>query len=109
MTEREQFEKWAHSLPKCLSDEGGCDGDLVGLEHEPNCPMLGKEFATLFDAWEAGRNSALEGLKELAAEWIEDANQLEPSDNVQDRAYGRAMLRAGFEAHALIEGDKKTS
>lgn len=66
----EGYEEWVKSLPKCLSYEGGCDGDLVGLEHERNCPMYGKKFATLRDAFEAGRapltvdrQRTLDGLK----------------------------------------------
>lgn len=51
--ERAEFEKWAKSLPKCISDDGGCEGDLVGLDHEPDCPMFGKQFATHWDAWQA--------------------------------------------------------
>jgi len=48
------YEKWAASLPKCIGYEGGCDGDLVGTEHERNCPMFDKNPATLRDAFNAG-------------------------------------------------------
>ena len=47
------FESWKASLPKCIGFEGGCDGDLVGEGHEDNCPMKGKKFATLEDAFHA--------------------------------------------------------
>lgn len=50
--ETRTFEQWKDSLPKC-SDE--CDGDLPGEEHDTNCPMYGKKWATLRDAYEAGR------------------------------------------------------
>jgi hypothetical protein len=56
----ERFEKWASSLPRCVGDAGACDGNLVGLEHEDNCPMKGVEEPTFFDAWLAGRRDALE-------------------------------------------------
>lgn len=48
------YEVWTESLPKCVGYEGKCDGDLVGELHEPHCPMHGKEFATLRDAFNAG-------------------------------------------------------
>ena len=50
---RKKFEEWKKSLPHCIGDSGGCDGDLVGEEHEDNCPMKGKEWATFEDAWMA--------------------------------------------------------
>lgn len=55
--ERAEFEEWAASLPKCVGDPGECDGSLVGLEHEPHCPMYGKDFANLSDAFKAGWNA----------------------------------------------------
>jgi hypothetical protein len=51
---RNEFQVWKKTLPKCLSDAGGCDGDLEGLPHGENCPMFGKEFATHYDAFSAG-------------------------------------------------------
>lgn len=55
------FEEWKKSLPNCIGFEGGCDGDLVATEHEPNCPMYGKELATMEDAWTA-RDPEVAGL-----------------------------------------------
>lgn len=34
-----KYEDWIASLPKCISDEGGCDGDLVGLPHESDAAI----------------------------------------------------------------------
>lgn len=50
----EKFAEWKKTLPKCVSYAGGCDGDLEGLEHEKNCPMYEKKFATHLDAFAAG-------------------------------------------------------
>lgn len=74
MDERAEFEKWVASLPNCVGDDGACDGNLVGLDHEPHCPMFGKEDITFFDIWQAARaelrerNSALvEGIRKILA------------------------------------------
>lgn len=48
------FDEWVATLPKCVGYDGKCDGD-VGEEHAPHCPMHGKNYATLRDAFEAGR------------------------------------------------------
>lgn len=61
MSDKEMFDayqRWISRLPKCLGDFGGCDGDLVGLEHEPHCPMFGKKFTTMRDAFYAGWDAA---------------------------------------------------
>src|SRR6266568_6092834 len=67
---RERFKEWTTSLPKCISDSGGCDGDLVGLEHEANCPMYGKEFATLRDAFDAGFQAGQAATRRECAEFV---------------------------------------
>lgn len=51
------YEEWRDSLPKCLPWDQ-CDGDLVGEEHVPHCPMYGKQWATLKDAFEAGQQTS---------------------------------------------------
>jgi hypothetical protein len=51
------YETWVATLPKCIGGEQGCDGSLVGLEHEKNCLMFGKEWATMRDAYNAGAAS----------------------------------------------------
>jgi hypothetical protein len=52
--EREAWRKWEDSLPTCVSYDGGCDGDLVGLSHIETCPMYGKWRPTFSDVFEAG-------------------------------------------------------
>jgi hypothetical protein len=54
---QQNYEAWIASLPKCLGDEIGCEGNLVGMPHEEACPMFGKQFATMRDAFEAGRRA----------------------------------------------------
>lgn len=58
-----EYREWIATLPKCVGDEGGCDGDLVGEDHSSNCPLFGKGFATLEDAFEAGRKVEREAKK----------------------------------------------
>jgi hypothetical protein len=55
---RAEFEKWKSSLPKCPDT---CDGDLVGEEHDDDCPV-GKAggFVTKEDAYVAGWQAAIE-------------------------------------------------
>jgi hypothetical protein len=57
---QQNYEAWITSLPKCLGDEIGCEGNLVGMPHEEACPMFGKQFATMRDAFEAGRRAESE-------------------------------------------------
>ena len=80
MTEREQFEKWLNGLPEKLS--------------------------TRWEAWQAGRNSALEGLKGLAQEWTEAAIA---GDELFDGGFTAKTLRRCAAELLLIEGEKKTS
>lgn len=63
---RELFQKWATSLPVCIGYDGSCDGDLVGMEHEPHCPMFGKAVASSRDAFEAGFRAGVEKERERA-------------------------------------------
>jgi len=67
---QEQFETWKASLPKCAGYGGGCDGDLVGLEHEDNCPMKGKQVATIADAFSAGALAMQRTERERLKPWL---------------------------------------
>jgi hypothetical protein len=67
------YDAWAASLPKCISYSGGCDGDLVATDHEPNCPMFGKQPANLRDAFEAGRALSSQPRAQGLAELVEEA------------------------------------
>jgi len=58
---RSEFEKWLANVPSCLGYPK-CDGDLVGTEHDPECPMSKirkaaelNSVATLQAAYAAGR------------------------------------------------------
>jgi hypothetical protein len=47
MADEASFEQHAVEIvatgrPKCLGYTGGCDGDLEGQPHEPECPCFGK-------------------------------------------------------------------
>jgi hypothetical protein len=46
--------------PSCLGYEGGCDGDLIGEQHEPKCPCYVKPepMFTLEQVREAARRAA---------------------------------------------------
>lgn len=82
--QREAFEKWVQSLPYCIGGEEGCDGDLVGEEHEENCPMSkvpdsrGRySAATYYGCWQAGQDAAHESdaqLADKAAEALAEAH-----------------------------------
>jgi hypothetical protein len=64
---RKRFNTWGDSLPKCADT---CDGDVEGEEHDADCPV-GKAggFATMFDAYAAGRAEGIEECLKFADEY----------------------------------------
>jgi len=111
MTEREQFEKWAnaHFVRIPVGNDPLAKNSANGL-------YVGGQAQLAWLGWQAGRNSALEGLKELAQKWKAQANDFQAAHDSCDDAYSRqslgnaeASLRQCIIELELIEGEKKTS
>jgi hypothetical protein len=68
---RKRFNMWGDSLPRCADT---CDGDVEGGEHDADCPV-GKAggFATMFDAYAAGRAEGIEELRKALRALIDSA------------------------------------
>jgi (2Fe-2S) ferredoxin len=65
---RAEYEKWTSSLPQCPDI---CDGDLVGEEHDDDCPVgQAGGFATYEDAYVAGWQAAIDRHFPGYQEWI---------------------------------------
>src|ERR1035438_4576767 len=64
---RKRFNMWGDSLPRCADT---CDGDVEGGEHDADCPV-GKAggFATMFDAYAAGRAEGIEEAAQQSDRW----------------------------------------
>lgn len=70
---------------------------------------LADSCAKLFAKAEAENTelrATVERLEGLAETWIKEAGKLEPSDNGMDRAFSRALFRAGFEVQRQLAGEK---
>jgi hypothetical protein len=61
---RKKYKSWIDSLPVCPKS---CDGDLVGEEHDIDCPVgQAGGFKGMFDAYVAGRDQGIEQSAQVA-------------------------------------------
>lgn len=70
--QREEFEAWERTQPRCIGYPKCDGGDLVGVEHEKDCPLYGVARSTgrrwMFghlEVWQAAQSPLLERIREL--------------------------------------------
>lgn len=94
--QRGEFEAWERTQPRCIGYPKCVGGDLVGVEHEKDCPLYGVARSTgrrwMFghlEVWQAAQSPLLERIRELET----DAARVRDAVNVE-----LAKLRADWNA-----------
>ena len=87
----ERAAKFYYSLPHCCGYPK-CDGELVGLEHEPECPMYGKDKPSIIDILVDFALAQMEPLQYTNEAWHLAAKNFKEAVGLTERATQEAYI-----------------